>query len=123
MSAPEEIARLRALCDGATPGPWYRQVNDLIGGACVMRTDEPPSTGGPEIADFTNPADADLITEARDALPATLACLTELLALEDATLTCSNNHDERWCGYCENRRDAFAEVAGIIARHFPGEQA
>jgi hypothetical protein len=31
---------------------WYVQQDDLIGGVCIMPTDEPPSMGWPEIANF-----------------------------------------------------------------------
>lgn len=33
--------------------PWFARPNDLIGGWCVMPVDEPPSSGIPEVADFT----------------------------------------------------------------------
>jgi hypothetical protein len=31
---------------------WFAQPDDLIGGWCVMLTDEPPSVGGIQVADF-----------------------------------------------------------------------
>lgn len=31
---------------------WYARENDLIGGYCIMPTDEPPSTGTYPIGDF-----------------------------------------------------------------------
>lgn len=33
---------------------WYAVKNDLIGGWCIRLEDTPPSSGGPEIADFMN---------------------------------------------------------------------
>lgn len=33
---------------------WYAQPDDLIGGWCVMPSEQPPSAGGPQLADFTS---------------------------------------------------------------------
>ncbi|MEV1321978.1 hypothetical protein AB0J14_38520 [Micromonospora arborensis] len=42
---------------------WYAQPNDLIGGWCVMVTDQPPSAGGTMVADFTTRAIAEHMAE------------------------------------------------------------
>jgi hypothetical protein len=47
--------------------PWYAQPNDLIGGWCVMLSDEPPSFGGNEIADFCSEEVARHIAELHNA--------------------------------------------------------
>lgn len=46
---------------------WYAQPNDLIGGWCVMASDEPPSSGGPEVADFSTERLARHIAELHNA--------------------------------------------------------
>lgn len=35
--------QIRALCDAATPLPWYANVDDLVGGWCVQNVDLPAS--------------------------------------------------------------------------------
>ncbi|MFI6238358.1 hypothetical protein ACIBEF_00600 [Micromonospora sp. NPDC050795] len=42
---------------------WYAQPNDLIGGWCVMVTNQPPSAGGTMVADFTTRAIAEHMAE------------------------------------------------------------
>lgn len=44
--------RASRICGEFMQMRWYPQVNDLIGGWCVMPVDEPPSKGLPEVADF-----------------------------------------------------------------------
>lgn len=46
---------------------WYAQPNDLIGGWCVMPSDQPPSSGGPEVADFCTERIAGHIAELHNA--------------------------------------------------------
>lgn len=74
-----EAARER--CDAATEGPWYANVNDLIGGTMVGNRDKPSSeydnrresdSGDREVADFISAPDADFIAHARTDLPAAL---------------------------------------------------
>lgn len=52
--ALDEEAR---LANAATPGPWYVQPNDLIGGWCLTVEDAPPSSGPREVADFGDEGD------------------------------------------------------------------
>jgi hypothetical protein len=43
--------------------PWYAQPDDLIGGWCVMLTDDPPSAGGIQVADFCHEGAARHVAE------------------------------------------------------------
>lgn len=74
----EEIARLRALCEKATPGPWKQSwmwVDKHSMPMCVEQDDG--SGDGPAVCrvdeyDERGPADAEFIAAARTALPAAL---------------------------------------------------
>lgn len=46
---------------------WYVQRNDLIGGWAITVTDEPPSAGYPEVADFLSERAARHIVELHNA--------------------------------------------------------
>ena len=86
MTTPEQRTEWQTLADAATPGPWYSQENDLIGGFCVMPTDSPPSqVRACTIADFTSAKDSRFIAAAREAMPALLAEVAQLQS-EVATL-------------------------------------
>jgi len=72
--SPEEIARLRALCKAATPGPWLQPLEDERG-AIVSAAEPEVSLLGLDrdrMAIFVNEADADLVVAARTAMPALL---------------------------------------------------
>lgn len=68
-----ELNAIRARLAAATPGPWFAQPNDLIGGWCVRTVDAPPSEGAGEVADFIREEDARFIAAA----PATIRALIE----------------------------------------------
>ncbi len=80
---PDELARLRALCEAATPGPW-----EVAGNLQTKVFDEvvaPHRTGNPEwcegVADCdTGEEDAEFIATARTAVPALIAEVERLTA-------------------------------------------
>lgn len=69
----DELNAIRARLAAATPGPWFAQPNDLVGGWCVRTVDAPPSKGAGEVADFIREEDARFIAAA----PATIQTLIE----------------------------------------------
>lgn len=81
MVTDDEIKRLRALCDAATPGPWYRE--------CEIDEDVWCGTGGkcflarPVIGcmDSDMADDAAFIIAARDAVPALLDEVAQLTGI------------------------------------------
>ena len=60
---------LLAIAERATPGPWFKCVNDLIGGWCVANVDLPASEIDTRGTDGTNPArvPADMLGSEADA--------------------------------------------------------
>lgn len=68
----DEIERLRQLrgeelVTEVMFRKWYVQLNDLIGGWCIMPIDQPPSSGCFEIADFLSRSHAQHIAELHNA--------------------------------------------------------
>jgi len=68
-SGPEtgRLAATQAWEASTLAAPWYPRPNDLIGGWCVMPSNEPPSSGGPEVADFCTERLARYIAELHNA--------------------------------------------------------
>ena len=52
--APETAPPIAALTAAQLAATWYARPDDLIGGWCVMPSDEPPSSGPPEVASFAS---------------------------------------------------------------------
>ena len=64
------LARLREAGENATPKPWYKVVNDLIGGWSASTVNQPASEGSvPTPADFLSAEDAAFIVLARNVWP------------------------------------------------------
>jgi hypothetical protein len=58
---------MRAWEASTLAAAWYARPNDLIGGWCVMPSGEPPSSGGPEVADFCTEGIARHVAELHNA--------------------------------------------------------
>lgn len=88
---------------------WYAQPNDLIGGWCVMASDEPPSSGGPEVADFSTERLARHIAELHNA---SLAGDQVTVSREDLRWALQYmSVDGRYTRGVKDRLSAAAEVA------------
>lgn len=95
---PERLARLRKLCETATPGPWEHGVGPYgrdveAGGELIAEVIE-------ESAKPRARTDAELIAEARSALPALLDAIERLRSgLEHIAdgQECSNYTGPPWC--------------------------
>ena len=82
---PEKIAEWRALCDAATPGPWFR---DECGSEVtrLLCADDPSRAYGrvsETVADYLYFCDADFIAAARTALPDALDEIERLNIVND----------------------------------------
>lgn len=91
----DELKRLEALCEAATPGPW-----ETDGVVYVLGPTEPLANGGTTqkgIADSYEESDADFIAAARVAMPAAIAEIRRLRGLlKDAE--CGTEDKCAWCG-------------------------
>lgn len=81
MTAPLDLARLKALCDAATRGPWHHRnkVGYVYGPECVTATCG--DFHDKELVPFNGErwnADAAFIAAARDAVPALLDMIEHL---------------------------------------------
>lgn len=88
-------AQIRDTARKATPSPWFAQVNDLIGGACVMPIDKTAAEGSAlgyvTIAESAWPANATFIASMSPDIAALIADVMDRVA---------NNHRDKGAGYC-----------------------
>lgn len=116
----EKIAKLKALCEKATPGPWgTRGLSDHIRVESSAPTknvakcgSSKPSPREPDMEEVH--ANAEFIAAARTALPDLLSDLEEArLALADARnkIACA------WCGKLEEKGDSPEEMKRRMAEH------
>ena len=71
--APETAPPIAALIAAQLAATWYARANDLIGGWCVMPSDEPPSSDIPAIvADFATETIAQHVADLHNDWLATL---------------------------------------------------
>lgn len=73
----QQLDRIRDMSPGPERGQkliefllgcrWYAQPDDLIGGACIMPIDLPPSSGHPSVGDFLSDEIARHIVELHNA--------------------------------------------------------
>ena len=89
MSRPiaDLLAEAEAIDAAATPGPWYSNINDLIGGQAVGTVNAPCSEErlADDIASLTlRDEDATFIARARSLVPELAAALKAVAAERDA---------------------------------------
>ena len=82
MTEPDLIARLREFEAKITPGEWFHREN--INHEGVLIADHVDSADGGNVCyDVVEPVDAEFIAFARNSLPAILAALTALTAVQE----------------------------------------
>lgn len=101
MMDADQRARLRALCEAATPGPWEAEHRGVVGNDVVVVED--CATAGWDVY----PANQALIAAARTALPALLGALD---AEERASREVQSTYVAEVTRLCVERDDARAEV-------------
>ena len=97
----DRIAEIKARCEAATPGPWYKG-NDTL----VMKTESHAV-----VCDTRARSDAAFIAHARDDIPDLLAELERVTAERDAAVGDLSTTDI--CGFCAKLDHFGGECMGI----------
>lgn len=127
MSAADRLAQIRAQAEVATPGPWTVQYllgqgNDLLYALVRVSSGEVKVVGS-TLAE----ADARLIAQARESVPALLAAVEAVLALhrivpmvhENGAMAIVLGYACDGCSYCAEDEDDHCPTRRAIERALP----